>query len=211
MSIEKMKAIVTAGMFSRTSILFPEGETMNRRRHVKDAAFQFRMNTGFAGDINRGHPQSNIEPAINDPTNPVLAYGLACLVNTSANTVRTIETGDSAITAIYGIIGRPYPVQQQATTNFGNVGFGGTQAPPVGGVVDVLKAGYIITPLNGSTAATKGAPVYLYYGASTTGHVQGGFEAGSGSNLIALDATADKIYWNGPAGADGLAELRFGA
>lgn len=38
-----------------------------RRTHDATNAFPFRMNTGFAGDVNRTHPAS-IEPCLIDPS-----------------------------------------------------------------------------------------------------------------------------------------------
>jgi hypothetical protein len=180
----------------------------SRRTLTCDAAFPFRMGAGFPGAVNRSHPMT-IESAMMDPANPVGAYGLAVLADAaSPNGVRGVLASDSAITAIFGIAVRPFPVSPQSATNFGAAAFGSV-APSTLLPLDVLKAGYIMVNLNGVTAVTKGGLVYVYYGTSTGSHVQGGFEGASGANLIALDTTGDRIYWNGPADASGVAELVF--
>lgn len=186
------------------------------RKFTQDAAFTFRMGAGFAGDVNRSHPMT-IEPTLNDVTNPVLAYGLALLaVGAAPNSVRNLVAAtDGAITAIYGISVRPFPTQQPTATNFGAQAFG-SGTPPVQGSLDVLKGGYILVNVNGVAHPVKGGQVYVYVAASAGSHVLGGFEAGAGANLVSLDATATRIYWNGPddasavgAGGLGVAELVF--
>src|SRR5271170_8003134 len=88
-------------------------------RFTRDAAFTFRMGAGFVGDVNRTHPVT-IEPCLIDPTYPALNYGVAVLADQAApNGVRGLQTSDSGITAIYGITVRPFPLQQQSTTNYG--------------------------------------------------------------------------------------------
>jgi hypothetical protein len=175
-------------------------------------AFPFRMGAGFAGDVNRTHP-CDIVPHLNDPTNPVLGYGLACVYTTSGNTVRTMESGDTGLSHIDGIVVRPFP-QQESTApqpygGSGTVGtpFGDPGTPPSGQPVDVLKSGLIIVPVVGSPVL--GGPVFVWVAASGAGHTQGGFETGStGGSTIAL-STDGRIYFNGPPDANGLTELAF--
>jgi hypothetical protein len=168
-------------------------------------AFQFRMGAGFAGDVNRTHPAS-IEPALNDATNPVAFAGSAAIVNTSANSVRTPLAGDTALTDIWGVLVRAYPLQQSTSTlayaqaNFGSIAPGTVQP------VDVLRSGYILVPVNGTV--TKGGAVFIWVAASSGAHVQGGFEsAATGGSTMAL--TTGRCYWNGPADSSGIAELAF--
>jgi hypothetical protein len=180
-------------------------------RFTRDVAFQFRMGAGFVGDVNRTHP-AGIESALIDSTLPPLNYGVAVLADAAApNGVRGIQTTDNAITAVYGITVRPFPLQQASATNYGAVALGaGSQIPPTSGVIDVMKSGYIMVKLGGAAAAFKGSPVYLYYGVSTGTHIQGGFEAAAGANLLGpLDTTGTRIYFNGPADSNGIVELVF--
>lgn len=171
------------------------------RARAGDVAFTYRMGAGFPGDVNRTHPFS-VEPALQDPTNPILGYGFACVVNTAANSVRQMAAGDTALTAVYGILARPYPTQQQSggmSSPFGQ------QVPPATGVVDVLKQGYVMVPIVGQP--TKGGAVFVWVAASSGSHVQGGFEAAAtGGSTIALGA---RITFNGPPDANGIGELIF--
>jgi len=178
------------------------------RKMTCDATFPFRMPGGIVGDCNRTHPFS-IEGCLIDSTLPVLGYGLAVLADQAVpNGVRGIQTTDTAITAIYGVSVRPYPISPSTATNYGSVGFGpGT--PPAQGIIDILKSGYIIVKLGGSAASFKGSPVYVYVGATSGSHTLGGFEAAAGPNLVAIDATGTSVYFNGPADPNNIVELRF--
>jgi len=177
---------------------------MNRiRSKTRDAAFQFRMGAGFPGDVNRTHP-ATIEPAMNDSTNPIAAPGLACLVNTAANTVRGIESTDTAITEIYGVSVRPYPFQVAAASNYGAQSFG-TGSFAGGQLLDVLRRGYIMVQIPATQAVTKGGAVFLWVAASSGAHIQGSFEnAATGGSTATLSAS---YTFNGPADATGITEL----
>ena len=170
------------------------------RARTCDVAYPYRMPGGFAGAVNRSHPAS-IEPGLNDATNPVPGYGLAVMVNTAANTIRSLLAADQALTDIYGVSVRPYPTQQMT---------GGPSAPFGNGVpsqvqpIDVLKSGYIMVPVVGNP--TKGGQVHVWAAASAGQHVLGGFEAAaSGGNTI--DLPVNSYTFNGPPDANGICEL----
>lgn len=173
-------------------------------------AFPFRMGAGFAGEVNRTHP-AGIEPALNDATNPVLAYGLACVYTSAGNSVRQMASGDSSLTNINGVTVRPNPQQPStAPQPYGGTGtvaapFGYAGTPPVGAPIDILKQGYIIVPVVGTPV--KGGAVYVWTGATGGGHTQGGFEAASGTTL-AIE-TDGRTYFNSPPDAFGNCELAF--
>lgn len=172
---------------------------------TQDAAFAFRMGAGFAGDVNRSHPAS-ILPGLNDPTNPATAWGQPLLMNGAANSYRSILTTDDAITDIDAVLVRPYPVQEGSGSNYGAAPFGGGGPVNPGQPLDALVSGFILVAVNG--AVQKGGKVYIWVAASTGLHVLGGFEAAaSDGNTIELAST--KIYYNGPADANGIAELAF--
>lgn len=184
----------------------PVGVSKGRMRTV-DTAIPFRMGAGFPGDVNRTHP-CDIEPALMSSTNPVLLYGLACIATLDAtNSVRSIAAGDSGISDIYGVIVRPYPVQPATSPGaFGGVGYDSVNqsAPSALFPCDVLKHGYIMTTLYGSTAALKGSPVWVYTAVTgATNHVQGGFEAATATNSVVVP----RSYFNGPADPSGIVEL----
>lgn len=167
------------------------------RHAVHDAldpmAFTFRMGAGNIGSVNRFHPAS-IEPAPIDSTTPP-SIGLAAVIDATSNKLRLVQSGDTALTDIYGVPVRAWPFQQgnSASPNFvGAVGFATTT--PVStqyGVWDVLRSGYIIVPING--AAVKGGTVYVWCAASSGAHIQGGFEvsdpSGSGFHITGNDKT----------------------
>lgn len=179
----------------------PASPVVVGRKKVHDIAIQFRMRAGFAGSVNRSHPAS-IEPALNDPTNPVQFYGAAVLVNTAANSVRGLINTDTAGQALYGVATRPFPTQQSTdTVGFGTATIGGLQAPPAG-EIDVIREGYVMVPVNG--AVTKGGAVFVWSAASAAPHVQGGFEATTpgGSGFAVSNA-----FYNGPADSNGIAEV----
>lgn len=169
-------------------------------------AFGFRMGAGVAGTVNRTHPAS-IEAGLNDVTNPVLEFGMPVMVNASANSLRALLTSDTSFTQVYGVSVRPYPFQQSSASNYGATTFGGEAPPP--GAIDALRLGYILVKQRdfATVAAAKGGTVYVWIAAASGAHVVGGFEAASGGgSTIALPVTTT---WNGPADANGVAEIAF--
>jgi|GEM_PF-559371 len=166
-------------------------------------AFGYRMGAGFPGDVNRTHPAS-IEPTLNDPDDPITFYGEACVVEPTNNSVRKVAAGDGAITSLYGVSVRPYPIQQQSggmSASFGSA------AAPTDQPLDVLKSGYIMVLVNGTVR--KGDPVHVWIAASAGNHVQGGFEAAADGGNTVLLANPNKNYFNGPADANGVTEIAF--
>lgn len=167
-------------------------------------AIAFRMSAGFPGDVTRTHPCS-VMPRMNDATSPVAAVGLACVFNGSNNDVRGMASGDTAVTVLAGVVVRPFPFQQVTapTGSFGSAGYssGANTAPPPQ-VIDVLQSGSIIVPCVGTP--NLGGTAYVWVAATTTGHIQGGFEASSSSGNT---ATLSYAYFNGPGDSNGNAEL----
>jgi hypothetical protein len=175
---------------------------------VPQFSYLYRMGAGFAGEVNRAHPFT-IEPAYNDSATPVLLFGLACLINTTASGgagnktgVRGVQAGDTAVTYFWGVVSRPFPTQ--AATEDGNFGQANSPggAPPSGGVIGVLRSGYIVVQVNGTPG--KGDPAYIWCGATATVHVQGGWEASAGTTALTANA-----YFNGAPDSAGLTELEF--
>lgn len=172
------------------------------RHRTRDGAFIARMGTGFAGDVTR-FQNAKIEPCLVDPNGVLpLLPGTPVVIDAATNGVRALTIADIGLTDVYGIVVRTYPTQ-----NLGNglaAGFGavGSNGP----VVDVLRSGYILVPING--APTKGSPVYIWVAATAVPHVLGGFEAAAtGGSTLALAATT--TTFNGAPGADGIGELAF--
>lgn len=175
------------------------------RMRTCDVAFTFRMGAGYSGDVNRTHP-FGVEPCLIDPANPPLFYGeLVFYDRTSVNGVRPPVDGDANATAIHGdgITVRPFPQQAQSASNSGAVALGAGNTPPVTGVIDILKNGYIMAPVVGTP--NKGDTVYVWCTANSGSHVRGGFEAAaSGGNTVPLDADS---YFNGPPDSTGIVEI----
>lgn len=170
-----------------------------------DAAFTYRMGAGFAGTVNRTHPAS-IQPDAVNATNPPTAFGIPVLADATTNTVRMFIAADASTTAIkaYGLTVRPYPFQQSTSSTAYAGAALGSAAPAVGQPIDDLTDGYILASVVGTAA--KGAQAYVWCAASTGSHVQGGLEAAASSgNTVPLT----NVFFNGPADASGVAEVRI--
>jgi len=176
-----------------------------RSARTCDVAFPYRMGSGFQGDLARSIYSSEVEPCLINTTNPPAFYGCAVVVDTATNSVRNMLAGDTALTTIYGITMRPFPTQQASSSNnWGAIALGASVAPPTVGVLDVIREGYVMVKCNNSGAPTKKGAVYVWVAASSGNHVQGGFEASAtGGSTIAIT----NAWWNGPADANGIAEL----
>src|SRR5258708_28973564 len=165
-------------------------------------AIKYRMGAGFPGDVNRVHPAS-IEPCLIDASAPPFAYGIGVVVDPTTQGVRPIVAGDSALTDIYGVTVRAFPIQQGSVNPQFNTG-----VPPTSGVIDVLRAGYIMVQLGNSTltGALKGSLVDIWFAVASGAHVQGNFEAshtGGSSSSLANPESA----FNGVQDANGIVEL----
>jgi hypothetical protein len=183
----------------------PKGVFVGRQR-TRDVAFAFRMGAGFPGDVNRGHPAS-IEPVLIDAAAPPTAYGQPVLVDPTTDGVRPFTTTDTAITSIWGVTVRPFPMQASTGTAYGGAAFGAA-TPPTSGALDVLRSGYIMSTAlpAGSAIVSKGSPVFVWCAASSGAHIQGGIEAAAvGGSTAALDP--NRYQFNGPADALGNVEL----
>jgi hypothetical protein len=178
-----------------------------RRAWTCDAAnetsIKFRMDAGFPGDINRAHPFS-APPCLIDVTLPPTAYGQPVIIDSDGNAVRRFDAADQNATATlcWGFTIRPYPTQQ---TSGGMSSSFGSATPPVTGVIDVLRWGYIIGRLNDVTASPKkGDTVYVWCAATNGIHIQGGLEVvASGGNTVPLA----NAQFNGPGDAKGNVEV----
>ncbi len=169
--------------------------------HTQDISFGFRMGAGFAGDVNRTHPASIVAGAMNTSVQPPRLFGDPVIIDSATSSYRGITTADTSTFACDGFVVRPYPVQQSDA--YGMTATIGNGAPAVNQPVDICSDGFIIVKCNVGTP-TKGGAVYVYTAASTGSHVQGGLEAAAGSNLTLIS----NAFFNGPADASGITELR---
>jgi hypothetical protein len=203
MKIHRLLLAGIATLLARPAVIIPRPGEFRGRARTRDVAFQFRSNAGFPGRVNRTHPAS-IVPYLNDATNPVLLYGLGCVVNPGGNDVRGFETGDTTAAALFGISVSPFPFQASTGSAFGGAAFG-VAVPAPALPIDILKSGFIMVTVNGSP--NLGGAVDVWFAASGGGHTQGGFEAThTGGSSVTLTSNT---YWNGPPDPNGNAELAF--
>lgn len=197
-----MKLLVPekAGLIAAPAII--KRRMVAERFRTTDTAIPFRMGAGFPGDVNRGHPAS-IEPCQLDLAAPLSGYGLPVLVDAATNTVRPITAADQALTEIWGVAVRPYPIQQATTTqNYGAAPYGGAGVP-VQQPIDILRGGYVFVTVVGAPA--KGGAVHIWAAASGGGHTLGGFETNaSGGNTMDLSSA---YSYNSPPDTNGVCEL----
>lgn len=161
-----------------------------------------QMPAGIPGAINRfSGLQDTIEPNTMDTANPVTAFGLP--VKMGANGfIQPFGAGD-AITALYGLLVRPYPTQSLTYLTSNDFGSG---IPAPGKQCSVLKSGYMSVYLGGTTPAAKGGPVFIRVAAPAAGKPVGGFEAAADStNTVAVT----NAYFRGPADANGVTEIAY--
>lgn len=170
-------------------------------------AYLTRMPAGIPGWVNRGFINT-IEPASLTPngvTGHPTAYGIPLVIdNTGGNVgnMRMVASGD-AIGSVYGLLVRPYPGHDSTDA----IGVG---TPPLEGYCDVLRRGYMTVKLSGSSAAVKGAPVYVWKAAASGTHIVGGFES---TDPTTSGFALPGAVFMGPADANGNVEISvsFGA
>lgn len=174
-----------------------------RRAFTQDAAFKYRMDVGFPGDINRTHPVS-VVAGLQDSTTPVRRYGDAVFFGT--NTIRGAVAGDTAITKLKGVLVRPYPTQQTLggmTASLGSAAPGGANT-----VQDYVEDGHIIVKVDNiaAGAVSKGSAVFVWCAATAGNDIQGGFRGAASAGNTAAIGNAE---FTGPADANGVAEIRI--
>jgi hypothetical protein len=174
-----------------------------RRSTTHDAAIKYRMDAGYPGDINRTHPFS-VLPAQADGTTPPRRYGDPIIFGT--NTIRGFVAGDTAVTKLRGVLVRPYPVSQ--TSGGMSASFGAATPPGANSVLDYIEDGFVMVKVDniGAGAPSKGSAVFVWCAASAGNDVQGGFRCAASAGNTAAIANAE---FNGPADANGVAEIRI--
>lgn len=171
---------------------------------TQDIAFPFRMGAGFPGDVNRSHPFAAVPGLMNSSVQAPRLYGDPVIIDTATNSYRGITASDTTTFACDGLVIRPYPVQQ---TTGGMTSTIGNAAPATNQPVDILSAGFMMAKVNNGATVTKGGAVYVYTAVNSGNHVQGGLEGAAGANLTLVS----NLFWNGPADANGIAEVKINA
>jgi hypothetical protein len=163
-------------------------------------AFLLRMPAGIPGDINRAEiatvEAQQITPVGTTGAPP--AFGIGVVVDSTTGNIRIPTSTD---TAIYGLLARPYPVQDpiQAPAL-------GVSVPPTQGACSILKRGYMSVLLQNTTAAVKGASVFVRIAGATGPLPAGGIEAAAVSgDTLQLQSS----YFMGPADTNGFTEVAF--
>ncbi len=160
-------------------------------------AFLYRMPAGIPGSINR-MSTATVEAQMLDTTNFPTVYGVPVAIDATSKNTRKIMAGDAAAN-VYGLYVRPYPTNSNTDPL-------GTSTPPVSGICNVLKRGYMTVQLNGATAAAKNGAVYVRTVANGGNTIIGGIEAAAdGSNTFVMA----NAYFTGPADASGNVEIGF--
>jgi hypothetical protein len=178
---------------------------VGRTRDNTSTAIPFVLPVGAPGTITRMHPDS-VEPCLIDGSSPPLYYGEGVVVDATTQGVRPLAAGDTALTDVYGITVRPFPLQQ---TSGGMSASNNSATPPAFGIIDVLKFGYITIQFNASgSAPVKGGTVYAWIAATSGAHTQGLWETASSGSTIAIGAAPRTVYQGG-WDANNVGELIF--
>ncbi len=170
-------------------------------------SFLTRMGAGFPGDVNRSNAGQTITPEAADPSHPIPAYGVPVALNATGSGVRPLVATDTSA-SIFGLLVREFPVQSMPPNNFGaGQSLTVPAVPPTQGALSVMRRGFMVVNVNASSsaAAAKGGQVYVWTAATTTGHVQGNFEAtASPGNTIVAPA-----LFRGAVDSSGNTEIEF--
>lgn len=161
-------------------------------------AFVYRMDTGYPGITNRQH-DCTVEAQVISSVAPPPEYGLGLVIDGATGQIRVPAAGDTQMTPVYGLYVKPYPTQG-STFNDPL----GAASPPIAGIGNVLKRGYMTVKLRGATPAVKGAPVFIWKAAAGGGQVPGGVTA---DGTTAASVMTLPGYFMGPADANGITEV----
>ncbi len=164
-------------------------------------AITYQMSAGVAGDVNRTHPV-DINPERIESATPPTLYGQPVILSVN-QAMRPFTAGDTA-QAPWGFTARPFPFNQQTTTQaYGASGFG-SPTPPAAGLIDIMRRGYMMANLPAGGTPVKGGQVYVWTAASSAPHVQGAIEATNpGASGVALTG----VVFNGTSDANGNVEI----
>jgi hypothetical protein len=159
-------------------------------------AYQFRMPSGIDGDINRAQNATVLAEVI-DASAPPTKYGR--FVKLVSGKIRALASGDDG-TQTYGLLARPYPT---AASQDGL----GVGTPPVSGLCDVMKRGYMTTTLALGTAA-RGGQVYVVTtagGSVSVGDIVTAASPAGGGTAVAISGA----FFMGPADSQGFVEIAY--
>jgi hypothetical protein len=128
-----------------------------------------------------------VEPGLIDVSAPPTFFGQGVVLDGTALALRPPALGD---TFCAGVTVRAFPMQGNFPSSM-QVDPLGTANVPTSGEVDVLRSGYIAATVYGANQSpARYAPVYLWLGATSGTHVNGGFETVASSSGVAVPAGA---------------------
>jgi hypothetical protein len=168
-------------------------------------AYQYRIDVGYPGTINRVHDASVVAEVINTTT-PPLNYGCMVSMDAATGTIRVPAATDTAA-MFSGMYVRPYVTQGGGPVSPIVNDPLYTSTPPNAGVGNVLKRGFMSVRLNAaSPAVVKGQAVGVFIGAATAGNPTGGV---TGAAVSATVLAVPASYFMGPADANGYCEIAY--
>ena len=156
-------------------------------------AFLYTMPGGTAGDVTRAE-HALVQSSQIDDTLPPTAFG--AFVKRVGGKLRPIASGD-AVTVVKGLYVRSYP------SGASQDGLG-VSTPPVKGMGDVLRRGFMLVKLAAGSAAADGQ-VFVRVTAAG-GKLVGDIETAADSG--ACVAVSD-CFFTGPADASGIVEVEY--
>lgn len=166
--------------------------------------FMLRMPAGIPGNLSRGAPDSTVRQEVILTSAPPTGYGQPLVMDAATSKVRAVTSTDAGA-SIYGFLVRPWPGQSMAGVNDPI----GVSTPPVAGIVNILKRGYISVMVNGAIAPVKEAPVYVRVAGAVAGKPVGGVEGGVDPTTAANTVLIPGAFFTGAADASGNCEVEF--
>ena len=156
-------------------------------------AFLYRMGAGVAGDVTRAE-HALVQSSQIDASTPPTAFG--SFVKRVNGKLRPLASGDAA-TVIKGLYVRNFP-------SGGAQDPIGTSTPPVKGMGDILRRGFMMVKLAQGSAVEDGQ-VYVRVTAASGKFVSDIETAADAGNCVAV---AD-CFFVGPADANGIVEVEY--
>lgn len=165
-------------------------------------AITTRMSAGYPGVITRSDSLT-VEQEVIDAAAPPTVYGAP--VKIVGGKLRGVASGDAG-TVVTGFLVKPYPGQSSSTA------IGGPVTPPISGMADRLRRGFIAVTLADGTAA-KDAQVYVV---TTAGAplivgdiVTSTTPTGGGTGVAITNAFFTGPAFTGPDGSGSVVEIAY--
>jgi hypothetical protein len=169
-------------------------------------AIQTRSLGAFPGDLTRPTAPFITEGASILSTSTALHFGDAVVLDSTSGKVRALLTGDTASSAVFGIVVRTFPVQ---SATYPNPLIGTAVAVDLNNLITIAKEGYIAVNVVAPVSPVKGGAVYVQYEADTVS----GTAIAIGNFTTASDASKNfqlsGAHFTGGVDAQGNSEIYF--